>query len=189
MNNILRSTAVMATLASALLSGTANASDIYVGLSRTTPGEYFATFPSGKIVESYNYPLSIKLYGGMALNERYSVELGYGRFGTLKVADPTPGSQDEFHLTSKLLYVAGKASKPLGESFTLFGKFGLAANKYSTQYNQQPSRSESFVRPMLGFGVDYNVTKHISGVVEYNYYGATREFRQQKMELGLKYKF
>lgn len=189
MNHILRSTAVMATLASALFSGAASAGDIYVGLSRTTPGEATANFANAKNVENYNTPHSGKLYGGMALSDRYSVEIGYGLFGTWKMADPTPGSSATANLSSELLYVAGKANMPLGESFDLFGKFGLAANKYSMESSTQSPSSKSFVRPMMGFGAGYRITKQISGVLEYNYYGASGNFRAQKVELGLKYSF
>lgn len=189
MNITLRSTAVMATLASALFSGTASAGDTYLGLSRTTPGETSVTFPNAAPVENYNNPLAMKLYGGMSLSDRYSVELGYGFFGTWKAANPTPGSTETFSMSSRLLYAAGKAEVPLGESFSLFGKFGLAANRFTTRHNSQASESETFVRPMVGFGVDYNITKHITGVLEYNYYGKSGAMRQQKLELGLKYKF
>jgi OOP family OmpA-OmpF porin len=189
MHNILRSTAVMAMFASALFSGASSAGDLYVGLSRATPGEYYADFDNAKHVQSYTHPHAMKLYGGMALSERYSVELGYGFFGTWKIADPTPASSATFNTSSKLLYVAGKATMPVSESFDLFGKFGLAANKFSTERNAQPSTSKSFVRPMLGFGMDYRITMHISGVLEYNYYGASDNSTQQKVELGLKYSF
>lgn len=189
MNITLRSTVVMATLASALFSGSASAGDTYIGLSRTTPGEASVTFPNAAPVKNYNNPVAVKLYGGMALNDRYGIEIGYGAFGTWKAVNPTPGSTETFNMSFKLLYVAGKASKPLGESFSLFGKFGLAANKFSTQHSSQASESNTFVRPMLGFGVDYKISEHISGVLEYNYYGKSGGLTQQKLELGLKYKF
>ena len=189
MNNILRSTAVMTTLASTLFSATASAADTYVGLSRTTPGEYYTDFAVAKGVENYNNPHALKLYGGMTLNDRYSVEVGYGLFGTYKLADPTPGSVATLNVSAKMAYVAGKASMPLGESFGLFGKFGLAVNRISETRNSQPAIKTSFVRPMLGFGFDYKITKHIAGVLEYNYYGSASGFQQQKVELGLKYAF
>ncbi len=189
MNNTLRSAAVMATLASAFVTGNAYANDYYAGLSRTTPGEAYVTFPSGQGAANTNHPKPWKLYGGMALNDRYGVEVGYGFFGTYRVNDPSPGSSDRFSAASKMLYVAGKASAPISTSFSLFGKFGLAANRVSTQFNAQPAGNNNFVRPMLGFGIEYKVTNRVSGVLEYDYYGSSRNFRQQKLELGVKVGF
>ena len=189
MNKILRRVAAMATLASAFIPVTAHASDMYSGLSRTTPGEAYMKFSNGVTVENSNSPLAMKIYGGIALSDRYSVELGYGIFGDYKIVDPTRGSTERYSVSTKLVYVAGKASVPLGESFSVFGKVGIAANKFSTKQNSLPAGSQSFVRPMVGFGADYAITKRISGVLEYNFYGSSGNRKQQKMELGVKYAF
>lgn len=193
MNSLVQSIAVTTTLAlafsSASASASAVASDAYIGLSRTTPGEAYATFSNGNTVENYNIPLALKLYGGMTVSDRYSVEIGYGSFGTYKVADPTPGSIEKFSLAAKMLYAAGKASMPLGDLWSVFGKLGLAVNRTSEEANAQPSVSRTFVRPMIGFGAEYAITKNISGVLEYNFYGTSGNFRQQKLELGAQYTF
>lgn len=190
MNNILRSTAVMATLASALFSGAASAGDnTYIGLNVTTGGEAYASFAGAKHVENYNKPRSFKLYGGMAISDRYSLELGYGAFGTWKIADPTPGSSAAVDISSTVLYAAGRANMPLGESFNVFGKIGIAANRFSAESNFGASGVNSFVRPMFGFGVDYRITDRLAGVIEYHRYGKSGNSTQQKMELGLKYSF
>lgn len=189
MNNNLRSTAVMATLASALFSGAASAGDTYLGLNVTTPGEGYADFANAKHVRNFNSPNSFKLYGGMAISDRYSLELGYGAFGTWKVADPTPGSSAAVSISSTVWYAAGRANMPLGESFNVFGKIGIAANRYSAESNFGTSGVNSFVRPMFGFGIDYRITDRLAGVLEYNRYGKNGNSTQQKMELGLKYSF
>ena len=179
----------LVTLVSPFLASTAVAAGPYVGLSRTTPGEAYADFPAAKRIENQNNPLSMKLYGGVDLTDRYGIEIGYGFFGTWKVSDPTPGSNNEYHLSTKLLNVAGKASMPLGESFALFGKVGVAANEFTSVVNSQPAGSFSFVRPMFGVGASYNFTKNIAAVVEFNRYGSAHGNTQRKAELGVKYAF
>lgn len=102
LNIISRTTVLaMATLAMPLFPGLAYAADTYaadtyVGLSRTTPGEATAYFPNTGRIENYNHPLALKLYGGITFKQRFGVEAGFGYLGTLKVADPTPGSAKEF---------------------------------------------------------------------------------------------
>lgn len=190
MNKLLRSTAVVATLASALFSGAASAADTpYIGLNVTTGGEAYADFAVAKHVENYNKPPSFKLYGGIAISDRFGLEVGYGDFGTWNIVDPTPGSNGAVNISSKLWYAAGKASMPLGESFKVFGKLGVAANKYSAESNLNVSGANSFVRPMIGFGADYRITNRIAAVLEFNRYGKSGNNTQQKLELGLKYSF
>ena len=190
MNTFMRSTMLsVAAIVTSFSAGTALAAGPYVGLSRTTPGEAYADFSAAKHIENQNNPLSMKLYGGVDLTDRYGLEIGYGFFGTWKVSDPTAGSTNQYQLSSKLLYVAGKASIPLGESLSLFGKVGLASNKFSREVNSQPAGSISFVRPMFGAGVGYNFTENIAAVVEFNRYGSAQGNTQQKAELGLKYAF
>ncbi|MES2295542.1 MAG: outer membrane beta-barrel protein [Pseudomonadota bacterium] len=183
------STAALA--AALLLAGTAHAETIYAGLSRTTPGEYYADFGSAQHIENGNSLLSLKLYGGIDLTERYAIEAGYGAFGTLIVSNPAAGSKEEARTSPTLMYVAGKATLPVGASFTVFGKLGLAANRVTFENrNGAPAPSTSaFVRPMYGFGADYQLTKHVAAVLEYDYYGASANFKQQKLELGVKFSF
>lgn len=172
-----------------LFAGSALAENTYIGLSLTTPGEAYAGFPAAQHVRNYNSPLAMKLYGGINLTDRYAIEVGYGAFGTWKVANPAAGSTDEVRISSKLLYMAGKATMPVNDSILLFGKLGLAENMFSIDSGIQASGRTSFVSPMLGFGTNYNITKNIAAALEFNYYGAQNRYKQQKLELGLKYGF
>jgi opacity protein-like surface antigen len=177
-------------LAATLLSPAAQAESFYVGLNRTTPGEAYADFAATRQVRNYNSPVALKLYGGMNLSDNYAIEIGVGDFGTWKMANPAAGSKEEVRISSKLLYVAGKASMPIGESVTAFAKLGIAQNKFSTEGTATASSSSSSLRPMLGFGATYSFTPHIAATLEFNYYGkAGNNFTQQKLELGLQYKF
>jgi OOP family OmpA-OmpF porin len=149
--------------------GSASAQDAYVGINRTTPGE---------------------AYGGFNIDGTYAIEAGYGFFGTWKVANPAAGSKEEVRISSKMMYLAGKASMPLGERFSVFGKLGLASNKFTTEGTNITSSSTSTVRPMLGFGASASVTRNIAVVLEFNYYGkADKNYTQQKLEIGVQYGF
>jgi opacity protein-like surface antigen len=174
----------------ALSAGSAYADGGYIGLARTTPGETYIDFAAAKRVENYNNPVALKLYGGINLTDQYAIEAGYGAFGTWKVANPASGSKEEVRISSKLMYVAGKASMPIGDSLTAFAKLGIAYNKVSNEGTAIASSSMSSVRPMLGFGASYSVTPHIAATLEFNYYGKVgNNYKQQKLELGLQYKF
>lgn len=174
------------------LAATAHAAEPYVGLNLTTPGE--ADFRiNQRLVANDNHPRSVKLYTGLQFTPTWAAELGYGAFGTWQATDRTGGTTVQASLSSRVAYVAGRATQPLGDSFELFGKAGLALNRVSRHDSQGFSAHQSFVRPMLGGGLAWKMTPQLSATVEYAYYGARRsdgqQFRQQKLEAGLAFHF
>lgn len=187
MNMFARSAAVLVV---SLAAGSVWAQDAYIGVNRTTPGEAYFDFAGARHVENYNNPIARKLYGGINLNETYAIEAGVGFFGTWKVANPAAGSKEEVRLSSKMMYVAAKASMPLGERYAVFGKLGLASNKFTSESTGFASTSTSAIRPMVGFGASASVTKNIAVTLEYNFYGKVgQQYKQQKMEAGLQFRF
>jgi opacity protein-like surface antigen len=177
-------------LAAALLTATAaaHAADPYAGINLATPGEAILNI-NGRPVANDNNPRAVKLYAGLQFTPTWAAELGYGAFGSWHAADPAPGSRYEARLGSKVVYAATRATQPLGESFALFGKLGLAANRLSLHDSLGHSGRETFVRPMAGTGLVWQLTPKLSATAEYAYYGSRRNFTQQKAELGLALKF
>lgn len=170
----------------------AHAADPYVGLNLTTPGE--ARFNiNGHDVSNDNKPHAVKLYAGLQFTPTWAAELGYGAFGSYHAADPTPGSPLRVSMSARVAYLAARASTPLGDSFALFGKVGLALNRLKASDSLGHADHDSFVRPMFGGGLEYKLTPQLSATVEYNRYGSRSQegsrFTQQKAELGLAFKF
>ncbi len=187
MNLFARATTVLVV---SLTAGSTLAQDAYVGINRTTPGEAYVDFAGARHVENYNNPMASKLYGGINLNETYAIEAGVSLFGTWMVANPAAGSKEEVRLSSKMMYVAGKASMPLGDRYALFGKLGLASNKFTSETTGLASTSQSSIRPMVGFGASASMTKNIALTLEYNYYGkAGAQYTQQRVEAGVQFRF
>lgn len=163
---------------------TASAGDFYVGLARATPGEAYADFAQAKHVRNYNSPSAYLISAGYNWSEQLGVEAGYGDFGTWKMADPTAGSKLESRLSTSVAYAAATARMPLASDFGLFGKLGLASNRYKFS-----TESSVAVRPMFGFGASYAITGKLSATLEYDYFGNTGKGTQEKAALGLRYGF
>lgn len=184
---------VAATLVAATPSHAADLSpDTYVGLNLTTPGE--ASFDiNGRRVPNDNHPRAVKLYAGLQVTPGWAAELGYGAFGSWRAADPTPTSTYQIRLSSKLVYAAARGSMPLGESFALFSKFGLALNRLDSRDSLGHSDRVTFVRPMVGGGLEWKLAPQVSAVIEYAHYGSrgsgNGRLTQQKAEVGLAFKF
>jgi OmpA-OmpF porin, OOP family len=178
--------------ATLVAAASAQAADPYVGLNLATPGE--ANFNiDGRGVPNDNHPRAVKFYAGLQFTPSWAAELGYGAFGSWHAADPKPGSTYQLRLSSKLVYAAARGTIPLGDSFALFSKFGLAVNRLGTQDSTGHSARETFVRPMGGVGLEWRLSPAISASVEYAHYGSRRSdgdrFTQQKAEVGLAFRF
>ena len=184
--------AVFFLAATALAILPAHAADPYVGLNLTTPGE--ANFNiNGHNVRNDNHPHAVKLYAGLQFTPDWAAELGYGAFGSFHATDPAPGSSAQARLSSSVVYLAARGSTPLGESFALFGRLGVAVNRLKASDSLGHSDRESIVRPMFGGGLEWKLTPELSATVEYNRYGsrskAGSHFTQQKAEVGLAFRF
>jgi len=174
------------------LAAAAHAADPYVGINLTTSGE--ANFRiNNRVVPNDNHPHPVKLYAGLQFTPTWAVEFGYGAFGTWQASDPAAGSTYQARLSSKVAYLAGRATQPLGESFELFGKAGLALNRVDRQDSLGYSARESYVRPMLGGGLAWRLAPQVSATVEYAHYGSRHgdgdDFTQQRVEAGLAFRF
>lgn len=166
--------------------------ETYFGLNLATPGE--ASFDiNGRSVSNNNHPRPVKLYAGVQLAPRWAAELGYGAFGSWKAVDPTPGSAYQVKRSSEIVYAAARGTLPLGDTFALFSKVGLAVNRVSMHDSTGNSSRETFVRPMGGIGLEWKLTPQVSTTVEYAHYGSRgsggNRFTQQKAEAGLVFKF
>ncbi|RZL93299.1 MAG: hypothetical protein EOP73_27710, partial [Variovorax sp.] len=162
--------AVLFLITTALAALPAQAADPYVGFNLTTPGE--ASFRiNGRDVPNDNHPHAVKLYAGLQFTPTWAAELGYGAFGSWRAADPAPGSSYQTRLSSSVVYVAGRATQPLGESFALFAKAGLALNRLNQHDSLGHSARETYVRPMAGGGLTWQLAPQVSATVEYAYYG------------------
>lgn len=181
-------------LAAATLAFTAcaQAADPYAGINLTTPGE--ATFSiNGRSVANNNSPHAVKLYAGLQFTPTWAGELGFGAFGSWHAADPTPGSTYQVTLSSQVAYAAARATQPLSDTVSLFAKAGLALNRLRASDSLGQHDRETYVRPLLGAGLAWQLTPQVSATVEYAHYGSRRtgdgRFTQQKAEAGLAFRF
>ncbi|MGZ9046182.1 MAG: outer membrane beta-barrel protein, partial [Telluria sp.] len=75
------------------------------------------------------------------------------------------------------VYVAGKASAPINEQFSVFGKLGAAYNK-SEMRSSTPglSRNDSDTGVYAGLGAQYNLSQQVALTLEYERYGKSKDF-------------
>ncbi len=191
MNKFLLSSAMIA--AAAMTSSYVYAEGAYAGLSVTTTGTAFIQNGTGARIKNSDRPLPIKLYGGVNLTENFAIEGGYGYWGTHKFDMEAAGTIDQPRLDASTLYVAARGTIALNDSFSLFGKLGMARNRIELSGVGAHSGSSTLMRPMIGFGAEYHITKNVALALEFEHFGSKRtptsSYSMKKLEVGLKYSF
>lgn len=177
-------------LTALLLAGLApaHAQDYFAGAAIIAPGATHLNV-QGQRTESRNDPLRFKLYGGMRYSDHFALEGGYARFNQDRFA--APGG--DIRISSDTLYVAGRATAHFGESFEVFGRVGLSAQRYRIDDPQSGQRNENGFSPLLGIGVGYKLTDKVTLTLEAEHFGRIRvkqgHFGRGGYSAGLKYSF
>lgn len=117
---------------------------------------------------------AFKIYGGYRLTENFGMEAGYARLGRVSHWTSVNGLRALESGSGNAFYGAATAHFPLGESFALNGRLGLARGKVTggnsrTLAGQKISGSGTGV--MAGFGAEYQMSRNISLTVDYDHFG------------------
>jgi OOP family OmpA-OmpF porin len=129
---------------------------------------------------------------GYIFNKNWDAEIGYTDFGTVKSIGISPQKS----LKTQTIYAAGIGKLPITESFSIFGKAGLAFN-YSKLSSEGISKefSKTLQELLLGAGLSYQFTRELAAIIDYTYYGKGKvtnnsaEFKLDQVSFGLKYNF
>jgi len=120
---------------------------------------------------------SWKLYGGFQFNPTWGLELGYNDLGRFRGSD--------IHSWT----LAGTATLPLGERWSLLGKLGAAWN------HPKFTGASNHTDLLAGIGVGYSMTKNLGLRLEYEDFGKLskvntgNDSKGRNLGLSLKYTF
>ncbi len=137
---------------------------------------------------------------GQALSENWGYEIGYIHFGKWAGKETVGTVTDKTSFLTRSLYAAAVGTLPLNESFSLFGKLGVAANYTKGDFstvdtatpanNAKGSDSETKYKPMAGIGAAYHFDKRLAVIAEYQYFGkVSGDLKVDAWTIGLKYGF
>ena len=138
------------------------------------------------------YPNGASLGLGYIINKNWDAEIGYNDFGTVK----STGISPQKSLKTQTIYAAGIGKLPITESFSVFGKAGVAFN-YSNLSSEGTSieYNKAITELLLGAGFSYQFTRELAATIDYTYYGKGKvtnnsaEFKLDQISFGIKYNF
>lgn len=134
-----------------------------------------------------------KIYGGYQLTENFGVQAGYVRMRQLNQNTGSGATLVEQTATGRSAYVAGTARLPLGESFALTGKLGVAFGKV-TDVSPSTVTGNSLLGSktslLVGTGAEYVLNHGVAFSVELESYGKISEHvKGNTLTIGTRFTF
>lgn len=186
---------VIALIASTAAIGAAQAQDnaprAYVGVG-VASADHRYDIGGATNINNDGYKASGKIFGGYEFDQTWAVEAGYTDFRKSDASFSYNGTPTSATSDGHSFYVAGKATKPLSEQVSVYGKLGAAHNKSTlSTSNVALNRDVSKTELYGGVGVQYNLNKQVALTAEYERYGKQKDFgaKADVVTVGARYSF
>ncbi|MDB5958825.1 MAG: hypothetical protein JWP59_119 [Massilia sp.] len=161
----------------------------YVGVGIAN-ADHKANITGASSTSSDGYSASGKIFGGYEVDQTFGMDVGYTDFRSSDYSYTLNGVNRNGSTDGKSYYVAGKATAPVNEQFSVFGKLGAAQNKRSysdSLLSGDTSKTELYA----GVGAQYNFNPKVAVTLEYERYGKNQDIgaKSSVVTLGAKYAF
>jgi OOP family OmpA-OmpF porin len=143
-------------------------------------------------VDTEGWKASGKIFGGYEFNQTWGVEAGYTDFRKSDVNYSIGGANVRGETEGHSAYLAAKATLPVNEQFSVYGKLGAARNKSELHLvNAAASMSRSKTEAYGAVGAQYSLNQDVALIAEYERYGKSKDFGQKAdvLTIGAKYSF
>jgi opacity protein-like surface antigen len=191
MNKLLVALIASAAAMSAAQAQTTTAPRAYVGAGIASVDHEFKISGAGN-ADTEGYKASGKLFGGYDFNQTWGVEAGYTDYRSADVNYSIGGVNARGETKGHSTYLAGKATMPINEQVSLYGKLGVAHNKSELEtINAAQNMSRSKNEAYGAVGAQYSLNENVSLVAEYERYGKSKDFGPSAdvLTIGAKYSF
>jgi hypothetical protein len=163
----------------------------YVGVG-VASADHTYSLPGATNVSSDGYKASGKVFGGYDIDQTWGVEAGYTDFRKSGADYTLNGTGGHAESSGHSVYIAGKATAPINEQFSIYGKVGAANNKRSlTATDPVLNRDVSKTELYAAVGAEYKLTPQVGLVAEYERYGKSKDVgaKADVLTVGAKYNF
>jgi hypothetical protein len=182
---------------------------IFAVLAGTTAMAAFAQTPSGYVglgVASSDHDLKIggvtnadpdgwqangKIFGGMHINDTWALEAGYTNVREADHSFNIGNTRYNGTTEGRRSYLAGKATLPMNDKFSVFGKLGYGYSKVKYNSNAGVSGQDSDYGVYAGVGGAYALNEKTALTLEYERYGKSKDIgaKADAITAGVAYKF
>jgi len=191
MNKIIVALIASVAAMSAAQAQTTTAPRAYVGAGIASADHEFKRAGASN-VGTEGYKASGKLFGGYEFNQTWGVEGGYTDFRKSDVNYSIGGVNNRGETDGHAFYLAAKATLPVNEQFSVYGKLGATRTKSELEtLNAAQNMSRSKTEGYGAVGAEYRLNGNVSLVGEYERYGKSKDFgaKADVLTIGAKYAF
>jgi opacity protein-like surface antigen len=163
----------------------------YVGGAVAT-ADAASNVPGATNASEGKYKAGAKLFGGYEFNQTWGVEAGYTDFRKQNQSYTLNGATGNAETKGESIYLAAKATAPINERVSVYGKAGLAHNKRElTATDAVLNRDVSKTEAYGAVGLQYNINEQVALTAEYERYGKKRNFgaKPDVWTVGARYSF
>ena len=171
---------IFAVIAGAAFAGAVQAQETYpktyVGLGVASVDHDFSAAGATN-VDSTGWKANGKIFGGYEFNQTWGAEIGYTDFRKSNASYTINCVNGSAESDGHSAYLAAKASVPINDQFSAYGKLGATYNKASlTTTTPGLSYNDSKTQGYGALGLQYKLNQQVAFVAEYERYGSKRDF-------------
>ena len=131
-----------------------------------------------------------KVFGGFDVNQMFGVEAGYTDIRKANHTYTIGGVTGNATSEGNRSYLAAKATMPVSDAFSVYGKLGAGYSKVklsSALGNSSDSKTEVYA----GLGGQYKLSEKAALILEYERYGKSKDagVKADAITLGARYNF
>jgi OOP family OmpA-OmpF porin len=183
---------IFAVIASATVMGAAQAqSRPYIGVAAAS-ADHSLNLGSGTTSDPSGYKASAKIFGGVELTPMFGLEAGYTDIREADHNFTIAGVPGKATTDGSRSYLAGKATMPVSDAFSVYGKLGVGYSKVNVN-SATPlvSRSDTKTEAYGALGAQYNFNEKVAMTLEYERYGKKKDFgvKADAITVGARYAF
>lgn len=177
----------------AALSGVSHAQSAYIGAG-VTASEYKFDVPNATSGSNHSGTNAAgKIFAGYDFDKTWAVEGGYMDFGSRDYGYTSGGQNGNISTDSSAFYVAGKATMPINEQVSVFGKLGIIENRDKMRGTGLSSnlRNDNKTNLYASVGAQYAINQKVALIAELEHTGKSADQGRDGMgvSLGARYNF
>ena len=174
----------------AMTAAQAQVSSPYIGLGVASSDHDFKIGAAGTS-KSDGYKASGKIFGGFDVNPMFGVEAGYTDVRRAEHSYTIGATTGTATTEGSRTYLAAKATMPVNEAFSVYGKLGAGYSKTKFRSTTLGSANDSDTEVYAGLGGQYKISDKMALSLEYERYGKSKDFgaKADAITVGARYNF
>jgi opacity protein-like surface antigen len=183
--------ALIAGVSATAMSGAIAQSKPYVGVAVASSDHEFK-IGGATSTDAEGFKPNAKIFGGVDFTPTFGMEAGYTDLRNADHSFNIGATRYSGTTDGRRAYLAGKATMPVNDRFSVYGKLGAGYTKTSlTTAAPGLSGSDSKTEVYAGVGGQYNISDRTALVLEYERYGKSKDVgaKADAITAGAKFSF